>query len=92
MARTVTTMGGATLTEADVDRLADRFEEGVDISGWKPRLGRPALDPGAQTHTPRIAVRVPGEIRRQAIDRAEREGRSLSAVVRELLEAYARGA
>jgi hypothetical protein len=91
MVRTVTTKSGKILTEEDMDRLADMFERGVDISRWKPRPGRPALDAGSQAHAPRIAVRVPEELRKRAVERAAREGRSISAVVRDLLEAYARG-
>ncbi len=91
MARTVKTRGGHTLTSADLGRLADEFEHGVDIATWKPRSGRPALDPGARAHAPRIAVRVPEELRLRATERAGREGRSISSVVRDLLEAYVRG-
>jgi predicted HicB family RNase H-like nuclease len=90
MARTVITKGGRTLTEADLDRLASSVEENLDISAWAPRRGRPSLSEAAGVHSPRIAVRVPEDLRRRAAARAASEGRSLSVVVRDLLEHYAR--
>jgi hypothetical protein len=59
MAERVTTKSGRTLSDADVERLADRFEEGIDLSKWQPRRGRPSLDSSAREHSPRIAVRIP---------------------------------
>ena len=92
MPRTVRTKGGRILSEADLERLASSVERDLDISSWKPRPGRPPLDATATAHAPRIAVRVPGDVHRRVVARAAREGRSLSAVVRELLEGYAGGA
>ena len=83
------TRSGRILTEADVDRLASRAEEGLDLSIWRPRRGRPALDATAREASPRIAVRVPRALNRRVADRATREGRSLSEVVRDLLADYA---
>jgi predicted HicB family RNase H-like nuclease len=77
------------MTEADIDRLARRLESDLDISTWKPRRGRPPLDAAVATHAPRIAVRVPSDVHRRVVARAAREGRSISEVVRDLLEAYA---
>jgi len=65
---------------------------------------RPSLAPGSSAkqddssraggadHSPRIAVRVPAEVRDRAVSRAVYEGRSLSDVVRGLPVAYAEGA
>lgn len=92
MAGTVKTKSGRILSEADVERLATMVEGDFDISAWKPRRGRPPLDAADGAHAPRIAVRVPGDVHRRVVARATREGRSISEVVRELLEGYAAGA
>jgi hypothetical protein len=86
----ITTKTGQTLTDSEIDRLAERAEAGLDLSDWKPRRGRPSLAGGVD-HSPRIAVRVPAEVRDRAASRAVQEGRSLSDVVRGLLVAYADG-
>ena len=87
----VTTRSGRQLTDEDLDRLADEADAGYDLSRWRPRRGRPFLDPGAGEHSPRISVRVPAVLRDRAAARAASEGRSVSNVVRGLLEEYARG-
>jgi predicted HicB family RNase H-like nuclease len=89
MAGAVRTKGGRVLTEEDIDRLATGLETNLDISTWRPRRGRPPLDAAGATHAPRIAVRVPGDVHKRVMARAAREGRSISEVVRDLLEAYA---
>jgi hypothetical protein len=89
MPGTVTTKRGTRLTEADIDRLANRAEEGLDLSTWTPRRGRPSLDASTVEHSPRIAVRIPRSLHGRVIARAVREGRNISEVVRELLERYA---
>ncbi len=89
MAGRVRTKSGRTLTEADVDRLAATAEKGFALSTWQPRRGRPSLSATAGVHSPRIAVRVPEELRVRATKRAVGEGRTLSDVVRDLLEGYA---
>lgn len=86
----VTTRSGRHLTDEDLDRLADEAEAGYDLSRWRPRRGRPFLDPIAGEHSPRISVRVPAVLRDRAAARAASEGRSVSDVVRGLLEEYAR--
>jgi predicted HicB family RNase H-like nuclease len=86
----VKTRSGRTLSEDDIERLAAEVDRGLDLSGWKTRRGRPPLDAAAGEHAPRIAVRVPADVHRRVLARATREGRSLSEVVRDLLERYAR--
>lgn len=77
-------------SEAELDRLADEIEsEAFDLRGWTPRPGRPRLDPKSAEHAPRIAVRIPASLRRRVEQRAQTEGRTLSEVVRALLERYA---
>ena len=89
----VTTKSGRTLTETetDLDRLADKSEAGFDLSTWRPRPGRPSLAPVAGEHSPRIAVRLPEALRDKVATRAASEGKSVSQVVRSLLEGYADG-
>ena len=89
MARVVITKSGRTLTEADIEKLADELEAGVDLSTWEPRPGRPRLESTATEHSPRIAVRVPASLHRRVSSRAAAEGQSVSRVVRRLLEEYA---
>lgn len=77
-------------TEAELDRLADEIErEGFDLRGWTPRPGRPRLEAESVEHAPRIAVRIPASLRRRVEQKAQTEGRTLSQVVRALLERYA---
>lgn len=55
------------------------------------RRGRPALDPRLAVDSPRVTVRVPWRVHRAATARAASEGRTISEVLRELLDAYAAG-
>ena len=94
MAKTVTagrpvTKSGRTVSETDLDRMAKEAEEGFDLSTWKPRRGRPSLGAEPGTHSPRIEARVPEALHRRVSARAASEGKSVSAVLRELLEEYA---
>ena len=92
MSRPMKSKSGRVLSQAGLDALAKRAEEGFELGTWRPRRGRPPLSASAQEHSPRIAVRVPEGLRRRVHQRAGREGRSMSEVVRDLLEAYASGA
>lgn len=87
----VRTKSGRVLEPADIDRIADRADAGVDLRDWRPLRGRPPLDTHVAGHAPRIAVRVPQALREAVEARAAAEGRSLSQAVRSLLEDYARG-
>ncbi len=89
MPGTVRTRRGVTLSETDIDRLAAKAEQGLDLSTWTPRRGRPALDATVGAHSPRIAVRVPTALHHRVTSRAAKEGKSISEVVRDLLENYA---
>jgi hypothetical protein len=87
------TKGGRSLDATDLERIADEFEAGFDLSTWERRprpVGRPRLEPQATEDSPRIAVRVPASLRTRVQRRATQEGRSVSEVVRGLLEEYAR--
>lgn len=89
MTKTVVTKSGLRLSEADLDRLADEAERGYDLSKWVHKRGRPPLEAGTREHSPRIAVRVPSHLHQRVVSRAAAEGRSVSQVVRDLLEIYA---
>lgn len=86
--KVVVTKTGRQLTEADIERVADEAERGFDLSTWRHSRGRPALEPG-DTDSPRIAVRLPASLHRRVQHRALAEGRSVSQVVRDLLQRYA---
>ncbi len=88
MSGSVTTKGGRVLDGTQVGRLAARADDGPDLSTWKPRRGRPPLDLASGTTSPRIAVRLPEDLHQRVAARAAVEGRSISEVVRDLLERY----
>lgn len=78
------------LSEAEMARLADWIEsDDFSLSGWTPRPGRPPLDPASTEHAPRLAVRIPVSLRLRVERKARTEGKTLSQVVRALLEGYA---
>ena len=86
----VVTKHGKPMSAGDLDRLADEAEAGFDLSTWKPRPGRPSLSAQPGTHSPRIEARVPEALHRRVSARAASEGKTVSAVLRHLLEEYAR--
>jgi hypothetical protein len=86
---------GRIVTDEDLDRMADEFEAGVDISKWRPVpwRGRPSLSAGPTTpgtHSPRVATRIPIELREELLAYATQEGKTMSQLLRGLLEAYVR--
>ena len=89
----VRTRHGRVVTDADLDRMADEAEAGYDLSTWRRRAGRPPLNgTSAGAHSPRVTTRVPEELRARVASRASSEGKSVSALMRGLLEAYASAA
>ena len=52
--------------------------------------GRPSLS-GEATHSPQIAFRVPAEVRKRAAEVAAAEGKTVSQLAREALEARIAG-
>ena len=79
------------LSDADYERLADLAEQGFDPSTLHARRrGRPSL--GTAGVSPRIATRVSAQVHDLAMARAASEGRTMSQVMRSMVEEYARGA
>ena len=86
---------GTVLDDTKVDELARQVEDESTEWGdplpteeWPTRgRGRPSLT-GDATQSPRVTFRLEPEVRDRATERAEREGKSLSALAREALEQY----
>lgn len=86
---------GRVVTDEDLDRMADEAEAGYDLREWKPLpwRGRPSLSTGPVapgTHSPRVATRIPIELRQELLVYATREGKTMSQLLRGLLEDYVR--
>jgi hypothetical protein len=82
------------LAEEDV-RLADGTRLTDDIAAeiaedTRRAAGRPSLT-GLGRHSPQVSARVPPELRDAAERQARREGKSVSQLIRELLERYLAG-
>jgi hypothetical protein len=83
------------LDGAKVDELVREIED--DATKWGELLpreewptrgrGRPSLT-GHASQSPRVSFRLEPEVRDRAAARADREGKSLSALAREALEEY----
>lgn len=83
------TRSGRLVTSKLIEETASRFERGWSHDELRRRRsGRPSL--GAEVPSPRIQVRVPQSLHDAVTRRAHDEGLSVSALVRELLEQYAR--
>ncbi len=80
------TKSGRVLTAADIEALAAEAERGYDLTKAKRRrVGRPSLGRGT---SPRVQFRLEAELYKKAQAKAAVDGRSLSAVGRELFERY----
>jgi hypothetical protein len=83
---------GTVLTDGILDQLVHEAEAGYKPATLRPapgRAGRPPL--GVEGVSPRIQFRAPAGVYDLARARAAREGRTVSAVMRDLLVEYARG-
>ena len=74
---------GRELDEAGADRLAQEILE----RAGRRQPGRPSLT-GRPVHSPQLGVRVPPDVKRRLEARAHREHKSVSAVIRDAIEAY----
>src|SRR5690348_4497529 len=78
--------GGDSLSEAEIEQLADEAQAGYDLEhSIGRRLGRPSLGQGV---SPRVSVRLSPALYEAARQRASREGRKVSDVAREAIERY----
>ena len=77
---------GTPLTEAIAEQLADEAEHGYDLSQGR-RVGRPSLG-GRAGQSPRVNFRMSDALHERALERARREGKSVSELAREALENY----
>jgi hypothetical protein len=77
--------GGIPLTDELLDRLADEAEAGFAPEQLR-RVGRPRIEDGpGRGPSPVVHVRVGDELARRLTDRAERDGTTVSEVVRTAL-------
>lgn len=76
------------VTDAQGERITEASTEAFTVQRAEEarRGGRPSL--GSKGSSPSIAFRIPPELRAQAEEVAEREGRTISAIAREQLERY----
>lgn len=80
---------GERLTERRAEQLAQETLAEARRRNLLP--GRKSLT-GGTVHSPRVQFRVPESIHDEAVRRAEAEGKTVSALAREALEAYLRKA
>lgn len=81
------------LTPEMEERIRAEAERGYEpgtLKGVPFRLGRPRR---GEEHgeSPQVSARVPENVYRAATERAQREGTTISRIVRELLTEYATG-
>lgn len=76
---------GKVVTEADIAALADEAEAGYDDALLKKRVGRPAMGSAAAEVFP---VRLDPELRAAIEERARKEHKNTSEVIREALRKY----
>ncbi|HEY1834735.1 MAG TPA: ribbon-helix-helix domain-containing protein [Solirubrobacteraceae bacterium] len=82
-----TTASGETLTEQDIEELADEAERGYDLDeATKVTVGRPSL--GAKGTSPRVQVRVDPDLADALRNLAIEQHRSVSEITRTALREY----
>ena len=83
--------GNRVTTEYVEKALADVLDESSPVhpAAVATRPGRPSLA-GGRAHSPQVTFRLPEQLHREAVDAAEREGVTISALAREALEQYLR--
>lgn len=81
-----TAKSGTPITEELAEQLAREAEAGYDLDDTR-RVGRRSLAGGAG-RSPRVNFRLTPSLHRTVAARAEREGKSVSELAREALEAY----
>lgn len=84
---TPTTTRGTLITDEFADEVAREAEAGYDLSTAK-RVGRRPLAGSGGGRSPRLNFRVTADVFERTTQRAEREGKTISQVAREALEAH----
>ncbi len=82
------TTSGRTITDVDVQRLADEAEHGYDVEALiarRGKRGRPALGSAPASVE---SVRLDPELRDQLAQRAKADGTTPSEVIRQALRDY----
>ena len=77
-----------TLSGSEIDALADEAERGYDVDELierRGKRGRPTLGSAAATVE---SVRLDPETKERLVERAERDGTTVSDVIREALRRY----
>lgn len=82
---TVRTKSGRSVTEAEVEALADEAERGYDVEHLAKQPGRPRLGSAPAVVVP---IRMPPDLKADVERRAEAESTSVSEIVRAALRAY----
>jgi len=81
------TRSGVGITPEVADALALEAERGYDLANARRRpIGRPSL--GGEGTSPRLSFRLSPGLYREATQRAEREGRSVSDLARDAVARY----
>jgi CRISPR-associated endonuclease/helicase Cas3 len=86
------TKSGRPITDRDIEHLAAEAEAGYDADALiarRNKRGRPAIGNAPASVE---SVRLDPELRRQLLERAEAEGTTPSALIREALRRYLRAA
>jgi hypothetical protein len=86
MARTPRSKSGVPITDELAEQLAAEAEAGYDLTQGR-RVGRKSLA-GGSGRSPRVNVRLTAQLAERARARAEKEGKTLSEIARDALEAY----
>ncbi len=79
---------GVPITDELAEQLANEAEAGYELTATK-RVGRKSLA-GGDGKSPRVNLRLPFALHARALQRAEREGKTVSEIAREALEEYIR--
>ena len=82
-------LGAEDVRLADGTRLTNEVAAQI-VQDARRAAGRPSLT-GPGKHSPQVSARVPAELRDAAERQARREGKSVSQLIRELLERYLAG-
>ncbi len=69
-----------------LDKVNHEAEIGYDLENLSPRIGRPSLSDSGDS--PQVRFRLPAATRAEAAELAAREGKTISQLAREALEAY----